>query len=139
MRIILCVLELRLIPQPVTSSKIHLSRLFLESRLPSNGSFIRLAWNRPQSGSLGGRSFTKEARVEVLCAQRAQGTVCAHGLSGHEDHGSLPRPRKSLIRNASSSRHGTRPGDSMTQSKGLGGFPKRAKQRGGKGGTFMGV
>ena len=22
------------------------------------------------------------------------------GLSGHEDHGSLPRPRKSLIRNA---------------------------------------
>ena len=35
------------------------------------------------------------------------------GLSGHKDHGSLPRPRKSLIRNATSSRprQGARTGD----------------------------
>ena len=40
------------------------------------------------------------------------------GLSGHKDHGSLPRPRKSLIRNAPSSRprHRTRPGDSLAES-----------------------
>ena len=68
---LLCILELRLSLHPETSWKICLSRLFQESRLPSNGSFIRLAWNRPQSGSLVGRSFTKESRGEVW---RTQGT-----------------------------------------------------------------
>ena len=41
------------------------------------------------------------------------------GLSGHKDHGSLPRPRKSLIRNAPTSsrpRHGTTLRDSLAES-----------------------
>ena len=59
----------------------------------------------------------------------AQGTVCALRARVTRIMGRFPDlERKSLIRNAPSSRHGTGPGDSLIQSKGLCFFlSKRAK------------
>ena len=86
-QIILCMPGLHWILTPVTSLiKIYLQGYFRNSGLEEiaiKWLFIRLAWNRPQSGSLGGRSFTKEGRGGCLVLAQYAGALHAARCTLH--------------------------------------------------------
>ena len=80
----------------ISGIQIAIKRLFYQISLQSATKWLirwPILYKRGEGGSLAqGTTRTRHARHSVRTTR-----------SGHEDHGSLPRPRKSLIRNAPSS------------------------------------